>query len=86
MAKKILLKFIQKWTKKYCKYMLGADTTDNIYRTTYLTKKNYDGIIHIKPFGCTPEITAIPIIQTICEKMKFQLSFFPMMKKQEQKV
>lgn len=55
--------------------MLGADTTDNIYRTTYLTKKNYDGIIHIKPFGCTPEITAhaigtiskYPEVRTIIE-------------------
>ena len=56
--------------------MLGADTTDNIYRTTYLTKKNYDGIIHIKPFGCTPEIGAIPIIDKICKDNNIPIIYF----------
>ena len=62
--------------KKYCKYKLGADGGDNIYRTLYLAKKKYDGIIHIKPFGCTPEITAIPIIQKICEEKEIPIIFF----------
>lgn len=56
--------------------MLGADALDNIYRALYLSKKNYDGIIHIKPFGCTPEITAFPIIQKICEDNKIPIIFF----------
>ena len=43
-----------KTTKRYCKYNLGADGLDNVYRTIYLSKKKYDGIIHTKPFGCTP--------------------------------
>ena len=67
---------MQKKVKKYCKYRLGADGLDNIYRTLYLSKKNYDGIIHIKPFGCTPEITAIPIIQKICEEKEMPIIFF----------
>ena len=62
--------------KKYCKYTLGADGLDNIYRALYLSKKNYDGIIHIKPFGCTPEITAIPIIQRVCEDYNMPIIFF----------
>ena len=39
-------------------------------------KRKYDGIIHIKPFGCTPEITAIPIIQKICEQKQMPIIFF----------
>ena len=62
--------------KKYCKYYLGADGLDNIYRTMYLGKRKYDGIIHIKPFGCTPEITAIPIIQKVCEDYNLPIIFF----------
>ena len=73
--KKILLPHMKRNVKYYCKYMLGADGLDNIYRTLYLSKKKYDGIIHIKPFGCTPEITAIPIIQKICEKEKTPIIF-----------
>ena len=74
--KKLLLKHMKRKVKKYCKYMFGADALDNIYRALYLSKKNYDGIIHIKPFGCTPEITAIPIIQKICEDNKIPIIFF----------
>lgn len=63
-------------SKKYCKYNLGADGLDNIYRSIILSKKKYDGIIHIKPFGCTPEVTAIPIIQNICNDNKMPIIFF----------
>lgn len=63
-------------TRKYCKYVLGADGLDNVYRTLYYIKKNYDGIIHTKPFGCTPEIGAIPIIQKICSEENMPIIFF----------
>lgn len=63
-------------SRKYCKYPLGADGLDNVYRTIQLIKKNYDGIIHTKPFGCTPEIGAIPIIQKICEEKEEPILFF----------
>lgn len=63
-------------TKDYCKYSLGADGLDNVYRTIKLINKKYDGIIHIKPFGCTPEIGAIPIIQKITQKNNMPIIFF----------
>lgn len=62
-------------TKKYCKYTLGADGLDNVYRTLELSKK-YDGIIHTKPFGCTPEIGAIPIIKKVATEKKIPIVFF----------
>lgn len=74
--KPLLKKHLLRKTKKYCKYPLGADGLDNVYRTIKLSKKNYDGIIHIKPFGCTPEIGAIPIIQKVCEDNTMPIIFF----------
>ena len=74
--KRLLRKHIKRKVKKYCKYKLGADALDNIYRSLFLIKNKYDGIIHIKPFGCTPEITAIPIIQKICEEKQMPIIFF----------
>ena len=62
-------------SKKYCKYTLGADGLDNVYRTIKLSKK-YDGIIHTKPFGCTPEIGAIPIIEKVANEKKIPVIFF----------
>ena len=47
------------------KYNLGADASTNVYLALKFAKKNYDGIIHIKSFGCTPEINAIPILKKI---------------------
>lgn len=61
--------------KKYCKYTLGADGLDNVYRTIKLSKK-YDGIIHTKPFGCTPEIGAIPIIKKVANERNIPIIFF----------
>lgn len=69
-------KFMLKKIKKYCKYTLGADGMDNVYRADYLIKKGYDGLIHIKPFGCTPEIGAMPIIRRVCEDNKMPIIFF----------
>lgn len=61
---------------EYCKYKLGADGMDNVYRAKYLCEEGYDGIIHIKPFGCTPEIGAIPIIRKVCNDYKMPVLFF----------
>jgi len=65
-----------KYAKEYITYKLGADAADNIGRTKYLCKHNYDGIIHIKSTFCTPEIGAMPIINKICQEHKMPLLFF----------
>lgn len=74
--KKYLTPHMLKVTRPYCKYTLGADGLDNVYRTIKLINKKYDGIIHTKPFGCTPEIGAIPIIQKICNEHEMPIIFF----------
>jgi len=61
---------------KYCRYTIGADGMDNVWRSKYLSENCYDGIIHIKPFGCTPEIGAMPIIQKVCNDYHMPIIFF----------
>lgn len=73
--KRFFKKHMLRVTKDYCKYTLGADGLDNVYRTLKLIKNNYDGIIHIKPFSCTPEVGAIPIIQKITTKYNMPIIF-----------
>lgn len=65
-----------RYIEKYCKYTLGADGMDNVYRAKYLIDQGYDGIIHTKPFGCTPEIGAIPIINRVCQDGKMPIIYF----------
>lgn len=73
--KSLFTKHMLRVCKKYCKFTLGADGLDNVYRTIKLSKK-YDGIIHTKPFGCTPEIGAIPIIKKVAVEKNIPIIFF----------
>ena len=71
-----LIKKMLKRSKNYVSYELGADGMDNVARALYLKQKGYDGIIHIKPFGCTPEIGAMPIIDKVCKDNKMPVIYF----------
>lgn len=73
--KKIFHKIIKYRARKYIKYHLGADATYNVYRTLKLKKKKYDGIIHTKPFGCTPEVGIIPILSKIANEENIPIMF-----------
>ena len=64
-----------KYANKYIDYALGADGTESIAHTLELIEKGYDGIIHIKPFGCTPEINAIPILQKIAQENEIPIMY-----------
>ena len=74
--KKLSKKKMLRYIPEYCKYTIGADGMDNVYRSKYLINKGYDGLIHIKPFGCTPEVGAIPIIRKVCSDYKMPIIFF----------
>ncbi len=73
--KKLITKYMLFKSRKYCSYTLGADGLDNVYRTIQLSKR-FDGIIHTKPFGCTPEVGAMPIIKKVASDKKIPIIFF----------
>ena len=52
-------------THDYLDYTIGADGAESVAHTIELARDGYDGIIHLKPFGCTPEINAMPILQKV---------------------
>lgn len=69
-------KAILKQAGKYLQYEIGADGTDSVGKTRILAEKGYDGIIHVKPFGCTPEVNAMPMIQNISRDYKIPVLYF----------
>lgn len=71
-----LEKKILKSAKKYLKYAIGADGTDSVEKSQLLAEKGYDGIIHIKPFGCIPEVNAMPMLQKISSDYKIPILYF----------
>lgn len=74
-TKRFKEKYYLRKIKKYCKYTLGSDAMENIARAKILIDKGYDGIIHIKPFGCTPEIGGMKILENLCNDENMPLMF-----------
>ena len=62
--------------KGYAKYNMGATAMSTIERALKFAKKGYDGIIHIKSFGCMPETDAMSILQNISADYKIPILYF----------
>ncbi|MDO5540920.1 MAG: hypothetical protein Q4F83_12780 [Eubacteriales bacterium] len=56
--------------KDYCKYEMGPTSTANIWCAKYYASHGFDGIIHAKSAGCTPEIDIMPVLQNISSDYK----------------
>ena len=65
-----------KLAKPYLQYDIGADGVDSVAHSKELAKKGFDGIIHIKPFGCMPEINCMPILQRLSQDYKIPILYF----------
>ncbi|KUO61440.1 MAG: hypothetical protein APF84_09060 [Gracilibacter sp. BRH_c7a] len=69
-------KEMKKHIEDYVKYPMGATSIPTIDRALDYAKKGYDGIIHVKSFGCTPEIDTIPVLQNISNDYKIPILYF----------
>lgn len=62
--------------KKYAKYDMGATSMYTIKKAIDYAKDGFDGIIHVKSFGCTPEIDTMPVLQRVSEDYKIPIIYF----------
>lgn len=60
----------------YSKYNMGATAMSTVERALKFAKKGYDGIIHLKSFGCTPEMDAMPVLQNISQDYRIPVLYF----------
>ena len=74
--KKFNIKKLLKKGKKYLKYHLGADATESVVLSLEMARKKYDGIVHIKSFGCTPELNAMSILEKISNDYDIPVIYF----------
>lgn len=67
LKKKIFFKdfFIQRKIKSYLRSTVGGHGRDAIYEMLNYAKEGYDGVIHLLPAFCMPEITVRPILEKI---------------------
>ncbi len=68
-------KKLKRKAKDYVKYNLGADGLDNVAHALEVIDEGFDGIIHMKPFSCSPEISAVPILQKISKDKNIPILF-----------
>lgn len=69
-------KKLLKHAGEYLRYSLGAGGTDSVVKSKMLMEKGFDGIIHMKSFGCTPEINAMPILQNLSTQYGIPILYF----------
>lgn len=62
--------------KGYAEYDMGATCMMTIDQALQCAKQKYDGIIHVKSFGCTPETDAIPVLQNVSADYKIPILYF----------
>ena len=72
--------FLEKKTLReaggYLKYTLGADGAHSVAKSKMLADAGYDGLIHVKPFACTPEINAMPMLQRLSRERRIPILYF----------
>ncbi len=60
---------------KYCNYEMGPTSTANIWYAKRCAEKGYDGLVHVKSAGCTPEIDIMPVLQRIGADYKIPILY-----------
>jgi predicted nucleotide-binding protein (sugar kinase/HSP70/actin superfamily) len=60
----------------YLKFHIGAHGTESVGMAHKLIKDGFDGIIHIKPFGCMPEVNAMSALHRLSKDHKVPIIYF----------
>ena len=69
-------KQVKEQIRDYAQYNMGATAMNTIDQALKFAKEGYDGIIHVKSFGCTPEMDAMPVLQNISSDYKIPILYF----------
>ena len=60
---------------QYAKYDIGASGVATIATANAYAKAGFDGLIHVKSFGCMPETDAIPILHNVSRDYKIPILY-----------
>lgn len=69
---------VKKAALKYLDHFVGGHGLESVGRTILYAEDNYDGVIHILPFTCTPEIVAQSILPEVSRDYQIPLMSFSM--------
>ncbi|MBE2268709.1 MAG: hypothetical protein IAE80_10805 [Anaerolinea sp.] len=60
----------------YLTHAIGAHGTESVAQAVHFVQQGFDGLIHVKPFGCMPEINAMPALHRVSEDYHFPILYF----------
>jgi predicted nucleotide-binding protein (sugar kinase/HSP70/actin superfamily) len=64
---------VKRRAKNYLKSIVGGHGLDSVAEMIDYVKKGFDGVIHLFPFGCMPEVTVRPILDKIRQEKNIPL-------------
>ena len=65
----------KKLSSKYTKFDMGSSSISTIALAEHYAKKGFDGLVHVKSFGCTPEMDAVPVLHNISSDYKIPVLY-----------
>ncbi len=71
----IWVNYHKELASKYVRFNTGSSSVATVALAEHYAKQGYDGIVHIKSFGCTPEMDCIPILHNISEDYHIPMLF-----------
>lgn len=60
---------------EYVKYDMGPTSSFNIAAAKRYAEEGFDGVVHMKAAGCTPEIDVMPVLQRLSRDYKMPVLF-----------
>jgi predicted nucleotide-binding protein (sugar kinase/HSP70/actin superfamily) len=60
----------------YLTEQIGGHGTQSVAYVLEHAREGFDGAIHIKPFGCMPEVNAMPALYNISKDYQFPIIYF----------
>jgi predicted nucleotide-binding protein (sugar kinase/HSP70/actin superfamily) len=58
-------KLAKKWAYPYLKYAAGGESMESVGKTLKFHRDGVDGVVHVMPFTCMPELVAATILNRI---------------------
>ncbi|MEW6068532.1 MAG: CoA protein activase [Nitrospirota bacterium] len=66
-------KLSRKWAYPYLKYPSGGESIESVGKTLKFYKQKIDGVVHIMPFTCMPELVASTILHRISADLNYPI-------------
>ena len=71
------LPFLKNEAKQYLKFPIGGHGIQSVNHTIQYAKENFDGVVHLSPLTCMPEVTVEPVLNILSKKYELPIYRFP---------